>query len=126
LSGKAHLAFGAGPHSCPAKDPAFMIASTAVESLLNRLPDIEMRVPFKELAWVPSPWMRSLVTVPVRFTPRAVPSAASRATAPGPAPPAPYAAGPQPVPAARPAHAAPRTAPKGGLFSRFRAWMNGE
>jgi hypothetical protein len=30
----------------------------------------------------------------------------------------------QTTPAHRPSHAAPR--PKGGLFSRFRAWMNGE
>ncbi len=127
LSSKAHLAFGAGPHACPAKDPAFMIAATAVESLLNRLPDVEMRVPFKELAWVPAPWSRQLVTVPIRYTPRAVPSAAkarpARLTAPhvGQAP----AAVPQPTAFSRTAaHAAPR--PKGGMFSRFRAWVNGE
>lgn len=46
-----------------------MIAATAVESLLNRLPDVEMRVPFKELSWVPAPWSRQLVTVPIRYTP---------------------------------------------------------
>src|SRR5690606_15897064 len=72
LSAKAHLAFGAGPHACPARDAAFMIAVTAVESLLNRLPDIEVRVPFKDLSWVPAPWSRSLVSLPVRFTPRPV------------------------------------------------------
>ncbi|MER7930187.1 cytochrome P450 [Streptomyces sp. NPDC096057] len=127
LSSKAHLAFGAGPHACPAKDPAFMIAATAVESLLNRLPDVEMRVPFKELAWVPAPWSRQLVTVPIRYTPRTVPSAAkprpARPSAPGvgQAP----AAVPQQAAFSRPAaHAAPR--PKGGMFSRFRAWVNGE
>ncbi|MFJ5262579.1 cytochrome P450 [Streptomyces sp. NPDC088387] len=129
LSAKAHLAFGAGPHACPAKDPAFMIASTAVESLLNRLPDVEMRVAFKELAWVPAPWSRSLVTVPIRFSPRSVPapSAQSR-TGSGEAPVASSAAQ-RPTAAAstsRPAagHAAPQH--KRGLFSRFLAWASGE
>jgi hypothetical protein len=126
LSSKAHLAFGAGPHACPAKDPAFMIAATAVESLLNRLPDVEMRVPFKELAWVATPWSRSLVTVPIRYTPRTVaPAARTRPAAPSSVQAA-HSTGPvpQPVSAGRPSHAAPR--PKGGLFSRFRAWVNGE
>lgn len=126
LSSKAHLAFGAGPHACPAKDPAFLIAATAVESLLNRLPDVELRVPFKELAWVPTPWSRSLVTVPVRFTPRAVPSAAaSRSSMAGSGPSARPSAVPHTSQAPRPAHAAQQ--PKGGgLFSRFRAWVRGE
>ncbi|MFF4979467.1 cytochrome P450 [Streptomyces sp. NPDC001046] len=125
LSPKAHLAFGAGPHACPAKDPAFMITATAVESLLNRLPDVEMRVPFKELAWVPAPWSRTLVTVPIRYSPRTVPQAAnSRYTQPSTAQTAPSSVGVhQPHATHRPAHAA---RPKGGLFSRFRAWMNGE
>ncbi|MFE1250984.1 cytochrome P450 [Streptomyces sp. NPDC058735] len=125
LSSKAHLAFGAGPHACPAKDPAFMIVSTAVESLLNRLPDIETRVPFQDLAWVATPWSRSLVTVPIRFTPRAVPPAAGNRPAASSSAQAPFSnAAQQQASATRPAHAASR--PKGGLFSRFRAWMNGE
>lgn len=124
LSAKAHLAFGAGPHACPAKDPAFLIASTAVESLLNRLPDVELRVPFKELAWAPTPWSRSLVTVPVRFTPRVVSSAAAaRSATARSTQPAQSSSAPQPSPAPRPAHAAPQ--PKGGLFSRFLAWTRG-
>ncbi|GAA4039467.1 cytochrome P450 [Streptomyces shaanxiensis] len=128
LSAKAHLAFGAGPHSCPAKDPAFMLVATAVESLLNRLPDIELRVPFKDLAWAPTPWSRSLVTIPIRFTPRTVPSApAAQPTAPRSAQSAP-AAPPQAYAAPRSAqHAAQHAAQhKGGLFSRFRAWVRGE
>ncbi|MFF5897627.1 cytochrome P450 [Streptomyces argenteolus] len=127
LSAKAHLAFGAGPHACPAKDPAFMIAVTAVEALLNRLPDVEMRVPFKALTWAPSPWSRSLVTLPIRFTPRTVPSAAESAAPRGSqgyqqqaGASAPSSAGPS-----RPAPSA-STQPKGGLFSRFLAWTRGE
>ncbi|WP_031486427.1 cytochrome P450 [Streptomyces bicolor] len=126
LSAKAHLAFGAGPHACPAKDPALMLVATAVESLLNRLPDVELRVPFKDLAWVPTPWSRSLVALPVRFTPRAVPWAAdTQPTTPGSVGPVQQSAvSAQVRPAARPAHHAAQ--PKGGLFSRFRAWMRGE
>lgn len=124
LSGKAHLAFGAGPHACPAKDPAFMMAATAVESLLNRLPDIEMRVPFKSLTWAPSPWSRSLVTLPVRFSPRTVPSAGVEAARHQTAARAPQPSAPgTPRPAAQPA-AAPLN--KSGLFSRFLAWTRGE
>ncbi|WLQ40057.1 cytochrome P450 [Streptomyces laculatispora] len=127
LSAKAHLAFGAGPHACPAKDPAFMIAVTAVETLLNRLPDIEMRVPFKTLSWAPTPWSRSLVTLPVRFSPRTVPSAAehthpraAQGTQQSATPEQRSAAGASgPMGAASSQH-------KGGLFSRFLAWTRGE
>jgi cytochrome P450 len=123
LSAKAHLAFGAGPHACPAKDPAFMIAVTAVESLLNRLPELEMRVPFKDLTWVPAPWSRSLVTLPVRFTPRAVTSAAStsaRSQAPQ------HSASTASRSAAQAPQPAAKTAQSRGLFSRFLAWTRGE
>lgn len=122
LSAKAHLAFGAGPHACPAKDPAFAITATAVESLLNRLPDVELSVPFKELSWVPAPWSRILVALPLRFTPRAVPAAQPR-------PAARPADSSRPAPAVPPPAARPSTdnsTAKGGLFSRFRAWMRGE
>ncbi|MFE9566749.1 cytochrome P450 [Streptomyces sp. NPDC006487] len=128
LSAKAHLAFGAGPHACPAKDPAFMMAVTAVETLLNQLHDVELRVPFKSLTWAPNPWSRSLVTLPIGFTPRTVPQAAGSA--------APAGANPGRMPqqqAAAPANAGPSRTnagaapqPKGGLFSRFLAWTRGE
>ncbi|MFB7456757.1 cytochrome P450 [Streptomyces sp. NPDC088337] len=122
LSAKAHLAFGAGPHACPAKDPAFMIAVTAVESLLNRLPDVEVRVPFKDLSWVPAPWSRSLVALPVRFTPRVVAPTPAQAQTPQTAAPAtPMATAAAPRPAATSA-----AKPKAGMFSRFLAWTRGE
>ncbi|MFI1767893.1 cytochrome P450 [Streptomyces sp. NPDC020800] len=122
LSAKAHLAFGAGPHACPAKDPAFVIAVTGIETLLNRLPDIEVRVPFKDLSWVPAPWSRSLVTLPVRFTPRTVAPPAARAPEPQAATPVPHrVANPAQQPSAQ---AAPKSKP--GLFSRFLAWTRGE
>ncbi|SCF89540.1 Cytochrome P450 [Streptomyces sp. DconLS] len=120
LSAKAHLAFGAGPHACPAKDPAFVIAVTAVETLLNRLPDIEVRMPFKDLSWVPAPWSRSLVALPVRFTPRiVVPTAAQKAESPVAASAGQVTATPRPSMGGAPK-------PKTGLFSRFLAWTRGE
>ncbi|MFE9613295.1 cytochrome P450 [Streptomyces sp. NPDC006012] len=65
----AHLAWGAGPHACPAKDPAQVIAITAIEQLLNALPDITLAVPETELQWRPGPFHRALVTLPVAFSP---------------------------------------------------------
>lgn len=135
LSAKAHLAFGAGPHACPAKDPAFMIAVTAVETLLNQLHDVELRVPFKALTWAPSPWSRSLVTLPIRFTPKAVAQGTGSAAPSGTAWSAGSNAGQTPQQAAAPSssqagpsgtHAAAAPQPKGGLFSRFLAWTRGE
>jgi cytochrome P450 len=53
LSKRAHLAWGAGPHACPAKDPALLISVQAIEKLLNTLPDIELGVPDESLTWRP-------------------------------------------------------------------------
>ncbi|AEY87766.1 putative cytochrome P450 [Streptomyces hygroscopicus subsp. jinggangensis 5008] len=64
----AHLAWGAGPHACPAKDPAQVIAVTAIEKILNALPDLTLAVPEKELAWRPGPFHRALVALPVVFS----------------------------------------------------------
>ncbi|MCS0636857.1 cytochrome P450 [Streptomyces sp. LP05-1] len=67
----AHLAWGAGPHACPAKDPAQVIAVTAIERLLNALPDLTLAVPDRELEWRPGPFHRALVALPARFSPTA-------------------------------------------------------
>lgn len=63
----SHLAFSAGPHLCPAKDTAGVIAEAAIESLLDQLPDMELAVPSERLAWRPGPFHRSLTALPVRF-----------------------------------------------------------
>ncbi|MGW2031320.1 cytochrome P450 family protein [Streptomyces spinosus] len=65
----AHLAWGAGPHACPAKDPAQVIAVTAIEKILNALPDLTLAVAEKELEWRPGPFHRALVALPVAFSP---------------------------------------------------------
>ncbi|MET7333627.1 cytochrome P450 [Nonomuraea sp. NPDC005650] len=67
--GGAYLGFGAGPHRCPASDPAVVIAMTAIERLTSHLCDLELTVPRDELSWRPGPFHRALAHLPVRFTP---------------------------------------------------------
>ncbi|MBL3666821.1 cytochrome P450 [Streptomyces sp. M2CJ-2] len=73
---RAHLAWGAGPHRCPAREPAHVIASVAIECVLDRLPDLSLAVPAEQLTWRPSPFTRGLVALPVTFPPavRATPA----------------------------------------------------
>jgi cytochrome P450 len=66
---RAHLAWGAGPHACPAKEPSRVIASVAVEKLLDRIPDIELAIDAADLKWRPGPFHRALSTLPVHFPP---------------------------------------------------------
>lgn len=79
---RAHLSWSAGPHTCPAKSPARLIASVAVEKLLDRLPDIELTTGVDQLAWRQGPFHRALVSLPVRFPPISVqgPPAADETT----------------------------------------------
>ncbi|MET7490291.1 cytochrome P450 [Streptomyces sp. NPDC005538] len=66
---KAHLAFAAGPHACPARRLALLVAATAIERIVSYLPDIELAVPHKQLTYHPSPFYRLLTALPCRFTP---------------------------------------------------------
>ncbi|WP_106399757.1 cytochrome P450 family protein [Actinocorallia populi] len=66
---RAHLAFSAGPHTCPAKGPARIIATIALEKLLDRLPDLDLAVSADKIQWRPGPFHRSMAGLPVRFTP---------------------------------------------------------
>ncbi|MED7949154.1 cytochrome P450 [Streptomyces sp. BE20] len=65
----AHLAWAAGPHACPARDPALLIAITAIEQLTSRLSELELATPAAGLRWRPGPFHRALVELPVRFAP---------------------------------------------------------
>ncbi|MFJ8782160.1 MULTISPECIES: cytochrome P450 [unclassified Streptomyces] len=67
----AHLSFSNGEHRCPYPAPllADVMARTAVETLLERLPDLVLAVEPEELTWRPSIWMRGLTSLPVQFTP---------------------------------------------------------
>ena len=91
---RAHLAFSAGPHTCPAKNPARLIAAIAIEKLLDRLPDPALPLAADRLQWRPGPFHRALASLPVRFTPVPV-------LAPSPAPrfPVPPSPAPRPAPA---------------------------
>lgn len=68
---RAHLSFGHGEYGCPFPAPelAEIIAKTAVEVLLDRLPDVYLTVKPDALRWRPSLWIRSLEALPVRFSP---------------------------------------------------------
>jgi cytochrome P450 len=67
----SHLSFSSGEHRCPFPAPqlADVMARTAVETLLERLPDLVLAVPPEELSWRPSIWMRGLAALPVEFSP---------------------------------------------------------
>ncbi|MFS0691799.1 cytochrome P450 [Streptomyces nitrosporeus] len=68
---KAHLAFAAGPHECPAQPIALVVATAAIERLTATLPDIELAVPVEQLTHRPDPIYRVLTALPCRFTPLA-------------------------------------------------------
>ncbi|GGY95009.1 cytochrome P450 [Streptomyces nitrosporeus] len=65
----AHLAWSTGPHRCPAKQPALLMAATAIEQLTSQLCDLELSVDPAELVWRPGPFHRAPAHLPVRFTP---------------------------------------------------------
>ncbi|MFH9859399.1 cytochrome P450 [Streptomyces sp. NPDC017202] len=108
-SNRAHLAWSAGPHACPSKDPARQITVTALENLLNRLPDVELAVPEESLTWRPGPFNRGLVALPARFTPVAARKPAAPAHTEAPARPQ------QPQPGAR--------SERAGVWSQFLNWL---
>ncbi|MDX3854652.1 cytochrome P450 [Streptomyces sp. AK02-01A] len=78
----AFFSFGHGEHRCPfpAQEIAEVVARTAIEVLLDRLPDIDLSVPAEALSPRPSPWLRGLSELPVRFTPAPAVGPASEGT----------------------------------------------
>jgi cytochrome P450 len=75
IGNRAHLAWSNGPHACPAKSHAYLIAETALVFLVDALPEMDLAVPVEELTWRPGPWHRALTALPVTFPPVPVPSA---------------------------------------------------
>ncbi|WP_062992100.1 cytochrome P450 [Nocardia anaemiae] len=65
LGNRSHLAWGAGPHACPARTAAYLIAQDAIDQLLDALPDLTLAVPVDELSWRPGPFHRALAALPV-------------------------------------------------------------
>lgn len=70
LGNRAHLAWSAGPHVCPAKIPARLITQTAVQTALYLLSDVRLAIPSEEVIPRPSPWTRCPASLPVTFTPK--------------------------------------------------------
>ena len=68
IGNRSHLAFSAGPHTCPAQDPARLITRTAVDTIRHRLPDMELAIAEEDLAWIKSPWSKGLAALPVKFS----------------------------------------------------------
>ncbi|MCC3332760.1 cytochrome P450 [Nocardia abscessus] len=67
----AHFAFSYGEYRCPfpAQEIAEVIARTGIEVLLDRLPDLDLAVPARNLVRRPSAFLRGMTSLPVRFTP---------------------------------------------------------
>ncbi|GAB2687355.1 cytochrome P450 [Nocardia thraciensis] len=66
---RSHLSWGAGPHACPARQAAYLIAQDAIDQLLDALPDVRLAVPREALTWRPGPFHRALAALPVAFPP---------------------------------------------------------
>lgn len=64
---RAHLAWGAGPHACPAKSAAYLIVQEAIDQLLDALPELELTIPIDQLSWRQGPFHRALAALPVSF-----------------------------------------------------------
>jgi cytochrome P450 len=107
-SNRAHLAWSAGPHACPSKEPARLITLAAIEHLFNELPDVELVVPEESLTWRPGPFNRALTQLPARFTP-SVPRHGAR---------------PEPRQESEQTASARASArQRGGLWSSFLTWL---
>jgi cytochrome P450 len=68
---RAHLAFSAGVHGCPAPDIARVITETAVERVLDRLPDVALACDRDRLVRRPGTFHSGWVSLPVTFPPTA-------------------------------------------------------
>lgn len=65
------LAWGAGPHTCPAHAQGLsrLLAEEAVEQLLDALPELWPTPALEEMVWQPGPFQRALTSLPVEFPP---------------------------------------------------------
>ncbi|NKY33915.1 cytochrome P450 [Nocardia speluncae] len=63
---RSHLGFGAGTHACPASGLAILIATAALDQLMDAVPDMRLAA---DLVWRASPFHRCVTALPVRFAP---------------------------------------------------------
>jgi cytochrome P450 len=68
---QAHMAFSHGEHGCPepARELAEVMSMTAIEVLIDRLPDVTLTIPPTELEWRSSALMHGVGAIPVQFSP---------------------------------------------------------
>ncbi|WP_062989185.1 cytochrome P450 [Nocardia anaemiae] len=64
---RSHLAWSAGPHACPARTAAYLIAQDAIDQLLDAVPGMRLAIPAENLTWRPGPFHRALSALPVVF-----------------------------------------------------------
>lgn len=69
IGNRAHLAWSTGPHACPATATTRITVESAIDNLLDALPDIELDVPADKLVYRPGPFHRAVEALPVRFPP---------------------------------------------------------
>jgi cytochrome P450 len=63
-----HLAFGFGAHACPGAALARIELCEALETLLTRLPDLEISVSRDHLQWSPAPLTRAVASLPATYS----------------------------------------------------------
>ena len=62
-----HLSFGLGRHYCLGAPLARLEARIAIETLIRRMPDIQLNAPVTELRWRDNPVIRGLEKLPVAW-----------------------------------------------------------
>ncbi|MEV0355782.1 cytochrome P450 [Nocardia sp. NPDC050697] len=65
---RSHLAWGIGPHACPAQSIAYLIAQDSIDQLLDALPELRPNLA-EGPVWRPGPFHRALTALPVTFPP---------------------------------------------------------
>ncbi len=64
---RSHLAWSAGPHACPAKSVAYLVAQDAIDQLLDALPELRLSGTRGDIVWRPGPFHRAMTALPVVF-----------------------------------------------------------
>ena len=66
-STRAHLAWGAGAHECLGRELATTVVTIAISRLFERCSALTLTLPADQLPWRPSPLIRGLRSLPVRY-----------------------------------------------------------
>lgn len=66
IGNRSHLAWGTGPHACPAQRQARLITRTAVQRIRQEL-TLTLDVPVDQIRWATTPWVRHPQSLPVRY-----------------------------------------------------------